>query len=111
MKSVKVISKVDLGSSEYRICEFPSQRPIRRSVDDFQTRLLNKAQSNKIDTGVTIPIQHTRKPVERMQRPARLTLSVVGTSQSIGEPLTERKEEKKGYRISLMRNTASQFFS
>lgn len=84
MKSVKVISKVDLGSSEYRICEFPTQRTVRRSVDDFQTRLLNKAQANKVDTGVTLSVHHSKKPAERVKRPIRLTLSIVGTSQSIG---------------------------
>jgi hypothetical protein len=44
MRDVKLITKVDLGSGEYRICEFPGPKMVRRSIDDFQTKTTQKTE-------------------------------------------------------------------
>jgi hypothetical protein len=42
-----VITKVDMGSNKYRICEFSNAKMIRRSIDDFQTKLMQKAENKQ----------------------------------------------------------------
>jgi hypothetical protein len=49
MKSVKVLTKVDLLSGEYKICEFPTHRPIRHSIDEYNENLLLKHKRNPLD--------------------------------------------------------------
>ena len=47
MRSVKVLTKVDLGSGEYKICEFPQQKSLRRSIDDYTTKLIMRKKKKR----------------------------------------------------------------
>ena len=84
MRSVKVLTKVDLGSGEYKICEFPQQKPLRRSIDDYTSKLIMRSLQKKDTQDIErqiIPHQSSKriKPAKSIQN-GRLFLSVVGTA-------------------------------
>lgn len=112
MKSVKVLSKVDLGTPDDRIYDMPTQKPQRRSIDDYTSKLILRSLERKDSQDIEFRLgQHSsvKKFRTKPLHIGRLALTVVGTAQVHTQCFTERKPEKKQNKVILLRNTLSIF--
>lgn len=83
MKSVKILTKVDLISKEYKICEFPTQKPIRRSIDDYNDKLLLKSMHKKDPLDIDPRLSQHSSVKKIREKPLSLGksgLTIIGTS-------------------------------